>query len=115
MYIAMNRFKIAKDKTCDFEDLWKQRRSRLSEMNGFVEFRLLRGPQSEDHILYATHTLWNTYQDFKDWTQSEQFRDSHKNTGTKSQGRSAIMSHPQFEGFDTVLVESRDRAEANAA
>lgn len=112
MYIAMNRFKITPEKDAEFEAIWKARQSRLSEMNGFVEFRLLRGPQKEDHTLYATHTLWNTYEDFKNWTQSEQFRDAHKNAGGS---RSVIMGHPEFEGFHTVLIDPSDAAAANAA
>lgn len=113
MYIAMNRFKVASGKDAEFEAIWKLRRSRLSEMKGFVEFRLLRGPESEAHTLYATHTLWSSYEDFKSWTQSEQFRDAHKNSGGSN--KSVILGHPEFEGFQTVLTEPSETAAADAA
>lgn len=102
MYIAMNRFKIAKGTEEQFETIWKTRESRLSEMNGFVEFRLLKGAEETDHTLYASHTLWADYSDFKAWTESQQLKDAHKNSG-KSKG--VIMGHPQFEGFQTITVE----------
>lgn len=57
MFIAMNRFKVVKESAQDFEQVWLGRDSHLGEMEGFVEFHLLKGPEAEDHILYASHTL----------------------------------------------------------
>ena len=34
------------------------RDSHLDKVPGFVEFHLLRGPEAEDHTLYASHTVW---------------------------------------------------------
>src|SRR5690606_15416524 len=48
MFIAMNRFKVVRGKEEAFEEVWRTRDSSLKEMPGFVEFRLLRGPQNED-------------------------------------------------------------------
>jgi hypothetical protein len=31
--------------------------SHLDEVPGFVEFHLLKGPEAEDHTLYASHTV----------------------------------------------------------
>ncbi|GHG92138.1 antibiotic biosynthesis monooxygenase family protein [Pseudodonghicola xiamenensis] len=104
-FIAMNRFKIRPGREADFEQIWKDREGRLNEMKGFREFRLLKGAEGEDHTLYSSHTLWETKDDFEAWTNSEQFRDAHKNVG-KREGQSPIMGHPQFEGFETVLLES---------
>ena len=77
MFIAMNRFKVVKDATDDFEAVWLGRDSHLGEMPGFVEFHLLRGPEHEDHVLYASHTIWRSRADFEAWTRSEQFRKAH--------------------------------------
>jgi heme-degrading monooxygenase HmoA len=49
MFIAMNRFKVIKEERKAFEDLWVTRQSRLDEVKGFRAFRLLRGPEREDH------------------------------------------------------------------
>ena len=56
MFVAMNRFKVVKDAADEFEAVWRGRDSHLGEMKGFVNFHLLRGPELEDHILYASHT-----------------------------------------------------------
>ena len=45
---------------------------------GFVEFHLLKGPEREDHVLYASHTIWRSYADFEAWTRSEAFRAAHR-------------------------------------
>ena len=101
MYIAMNRFKVAKESAADFETLWKQRESHLHELKGFEGFHLLRGPEREDHILYASHTVWSCYEDFSAWTRSEQFRKAHANAGGGSI-RPLYLGHPEFEGFSAV-------------
>ncbi len=77
MFIAMNRFRVVKDSTAEFEQVWLGRDSHLGEMAGFVEFHLLRGPEAEDHVLYASHTIWRSRADFEAWTRSEQFRKAH--------------------------------------
>ncbi|MCV2894530.1 antibiotic biosynthesis monooxygenase family protein [Lentibacter sp. XHP0401] len=104
-YIAMNRFRVALGREDDFEAIWKNREGRLSEMKGFREFRLLKGPTADDHQLYSSHTLWESKDDFDAWTKSQQFRDAHKNAGNgRTEG--VMVGHPQFEGFETVLIET---------
>jgi len=101
MYIAMNRFKVRKGSEDDFETVWKNRDSSLSEMKGFREFHLLRGPVNEEegYTLFASHTLWASHDDFIAWTKSENFRAAHRNAGS---GKVAYLGHPQFEGFSFV-------------
>ena len=101
MYIAMNRFRIKKGCEPDFEEIWANRESHLDEMKGFVEFHLLRGPEAEDHTLYASHAVWESEEDFVAWTKSEQFRKAHANAGGAK--RDIYMGPPNFEGFTTVL------------
>lgn len=105
MYIAMNRFKVAKGSEQAFETLWRGRESYLHEVPGFVEFQLLKGPEREDHVLYASHTVWRSYESFQGWTKSEQFRKAHANAGSNSI-RPLYLGHPEFEGFE-VLQEIR--------
>jgi heme-degrading monooxygenase HmoA len=109
MFIAMNRFKVYKDATDEFETVWRNRETRLEEMTGFVEFHLLRGPEHEDHVLYASHTVWESRADFDAWTRSEQFRSVHaKAPGTKP----LYLTHPNFEGFESVQTVTRQAAQA---
>ena len=45
MFIAMNRFKVLRDCTKDFEQAWLARESYLHELPGFLAFHLLAGPE----------------------------------------------------------------------
>jgi len=104
MYIAMNRFKVQKGSEEAFENVWKNRDSKLSEMNGFREFHLLKGPENEEegYTLYASHTVWASHDDFVAWTKSQNFRDAHKNAGNRGSAAPTYLGHPQFEGFSVV-------------
>jgi heme-degrading monooxygenase HmoA len=53
MFIAMNRFRVAKGSEAAFEQVWMSRDSHLEKVPGFVEFHLLKGPEAEDHTLYV--------------------------------------------------------------
>lgn len=99
MFVAMNRFKIQPGSEEAFEDVWRSRKSRLDEMEGFRSFHLLRGPTSDSHTLYASHTVWENEAAFRAWTTSEQFRDAHKGAGAN---KPLYLGHPEFEGFSSV-------------
>jgi len=103
MYIAMNRFKVAKGREAEFEQMWLNRDSYLHEMPGFIEFHLLRGPERDDHRLYTSHSTWASYDAFQDWTRSEAFRKAHANAGQMPEG--LTLEAPSFEGFEVVEAE----------
>jgi len=54
----MNRFTVTTENAQAFEALWLNRESNLKEMEGFVEFHMLKGPEVEGRITYASHTVW---------------------------------------------------------
>jgi heme-degrading monooxygenase HmoA len=60
MFIAMNRFQVIKGNEKAFEQIWLSRDTYLGSVPGFVKFHLLRGPEAEDHTLYASHTIWKS-------------------------------------------------------
>jgi heme-degrading monooxygenase HmoA len=68
-------------------------------MAGFRSFHLLRGPTTESHTLYASHTVWASEAAFRAWTTSEQFRAAHRDAG---QNKPLYLGHPEFEGFASV-------------
>lgn len=98
-FIAMNRFRVARGSEEAFEQIWLKRDSQLNEMKGFIAFHLLKGPQAEDHTLYASHTAWQSKEDFEAWTESEQFRAAHARAGNTTTGPT-YLGHPKFEGFE---------------
>ena len=99
MFIAMNRFKVVKGAEADFEQVWLSRETHLEDMPGFMGFHLLRGPEREDHTLYASHTLWQSQAAFEAWTRSEAFRKAHAGAGGN---KPLYLGHPEFEGFTTL-------------
>lgn len=99
MFIAMNRFKVLRGSEQAFEAVWTGRDTHLRDVPGFGEFHLLRGPEREDHTLYASHTVWRSRADFEAWTRSEAFRLAHQDAG---RNRSLYAGHPEFEGFEVM-------------
>ena len=101
MYIAMNRFRIAPGCEEDFINIWKNRDTYLDTVPGFKSFHLLQGPTTEEYTLFASHSIWESEQDFVNWTKSEQFRKAHANAGGPN--KNIYLGPPQFEGFEAVL------------
>lgn len=100
MFIAMNRFRVKLGEEGTFETIWRERDTFLSEVPGFKEFQLLRGPSTEDHTLFASHAIWQSREDFENWTQSDAFRKAHAQAGAR---RDIYMGPPNFEGFEVIL------------
>ena len=100
MYIAMNRFKICLGREHDFEAIWRHRETNLDSVPGFMVFHLLKGEKTDNYTEYASHSTWRSNADFKNWTKSEAFRESHKDAG---QSKYMYLGHPIFEGFEVVL------------
>jgi heme-degrading monooxygenase HmoA len=99
MFIAMNRFRVKLGEEENFEVMWKERDTFLTEVPGFKEFQLLRGPTTDEHTLFASHSVWQSRQDFEKWTQSEAFRKAHAQAGAK---RDIYLGPPNFEGFEVI-------------
>jgi heme-degrading monooxygenase HmoA len=99
MFIAMNRFRVKRGSEETFEKVWMNRDSYLDRVPGFVEFHLLKGPETEDHTLYASHTVWQRKSSFENWTRSEEFRAAHARAGNETTGP-LYLEHPKFEGFE---------------
>ena len=99
MNLAMNRFTVLLENAADFEDLWLSRESRLQDMDGFVSFHMLKGPEVDGQILYASHTVWQSEEHFRAWTTSAAFRKAHAGAG---QTRKLYEGAPTFEGFESI-------------
>lgn len=98
MFMAMNRFRIARGREQEFIDIWRHRDSHLEGVPGFREFHLLQGPSDEEATLFASHSIWESEQAFADWTRSEAFRKANANGA-----RDIYLGRSQFEGLNAVL------------
>jgi len=92
MFIAMNRFRVKKGSEEAFEKVWLSRDSQLAKVPGFVEFRLLKGPEHEDYTLYASHSVWQSRATFEAWTRSAEFRAAHRDAARTSRFTSTIRN-----------------------
>lgn len=99
MYIAMNRFRVAKGSEQDFETLWRDRDSHLADTPGFVDFAMLRGAEAADHTPYISQSRWADEDSFRGWMTSDSFRRAHKDVGGAKQ---MYLGPPVFEGFDVL-------------
>lgn len=110
MFVAMNRFKVRKGEEREFEARWLERDIHIRREPGFMEFHLLKGPEHDDYVLYASHTIWSSQPDFEAWTRSEAFRAAHRDAG---QGRSLTISPPEFEGFEVLQTVNPEMPSAS--
>lgn len=102
MYIAMNRFSIAAGFEDGFEEMWRTRDSKLDSVPGFEEFKMLRGPELEGGgTLFISHSVWDSYESFKIWTESDAFKAAH---GKSRAPEGTYLGHPKFEGFQVVIA-----------
>ncbi len=100
MFIAMNRFRVARGREEEFVEVWRQRETYLDQVPGFKQFQLLRGPSDETATLFASHSEWDSRASFEAWTKSEAFRKAHAQAGA---AKDIYLGPPQFEGFESVL------------
>jgi len=99
VFLAMNRFEIARGFEEGFEKIWRERDSYLSEVPGFKTFSLLKGPQTDTYTLYASHSVWASQAAFEAWTQSDHFRKAHAQA---SAPKGTYLGHPNLETFSEV-------------
>ena len=109
----MNRFKVIPGSQADFERVWTTRDTHLRRAPGFVEFHLLRGPEREDDVLFASHTIWRSRADFEAWTKSEAFRLAHQSAGQNKPLYKEEL-HAINEELQTVTSELKLKLEAES-
>lgn len=79
-YIVMNNIPVTDEGQPIFEDRFKQRQDEVDSMPGFQAFRLLRPLEGNTYVVF---TQWASEQDFTNWKNSDQFKESHKGQATK--------------------------------
>lgn len=98
MFIAMNNFKVAKGREADFERQWRERRSYLETVPGFVEFALLKCDTEGE---YASHTVWQDRAAFESWTRSAAFVHAHRQGSVGG----ILEGHPSLKTYEAILIE----------
>jgi heme-degrading monooxygenase HmoA len=98
MFIAMNRFKVAEGKGPQFEERWRDRKSFLDQVPGFVHFALLKGDNTGEYI---SHSTWQSRDAFDAWTRSESFAAGHRQGSVQGE----LAEHPVVSLYETVIEE----------
>lgn len=102
MYIAMNTFRVVEGREDGFETTWQQRDRHLGEVEGFVDFRLLRGATAEGITTYISHSTWASEDAFLGWTRSEAFQKAHRDARSPA---GTLAGPPAFSGWRVVLED----------
>src|SRR5699024_11640956 len=79
-YIVMNNIPVTDEGQPIFEDRFKQRQDEVDAMPGFQAFRLLRPLEGNTYVVF---TQWASEQDFTNWKNYDQFKESQKGQATK--------------------------------
>lgn len=100
MFIAMNRFAVKLEYEEVFVTLWKSRDTFMDGVRGFNSFNLLRGPEGDGKVVFATHTVWVDEQAFREWVKSDAFKKAHQ--GQRPDPK--MFAEPSsLELFETVI------------
>lgn len=97
MYIAMNNFKVVEGKEEEFERTWKERKSYLSNVPGFLHFALLR---AENRGEYISHSTWENREAFTGWVNSEAFAKGHRQASL-----AGVLEGPPVIGAYQAIIE----------
>jgi heme-degrading monooxygenase HmoA len=102
MYIAMNRFRIVEGREAVFEETWQNRNRYVQDVEGFVDFKLLRGETEDGVTPYVSHSTWASREAFVAWTQGEAFQKAHQDARSPA---GTLAGPPAFSGWDVVLED----------
>ena len=109
MYLAMSRLKVETGREAEFETAWKSREKDTDGVKGFKQFNLFKGDRNKEFSLYIFHSEWNTEIDFINWTKSDSFQLTHKNSTPQGNlylgppNFDGYVGLPDFEGFEVII------------
>ncbi len=103
MIAVMNRIPVNPDFNEAFEERFADRAALVDGMDGFVSFRLLRPTKEGDP--YIVLTIWESHEHFKAWTESDEFKKGHAQSGRLP--HEAFLGHPNLEIMEVLQSAER--------
>ena len=109
MYLVMSRLRVMSGKENEFETSWKNREQETHDVKGFRKINLFKGDVNKEFSLYIFHSEWNTEIDFINWTKSDSFQLTHKNSTPQGNlylgppNFDGYVGLPNFEGFKVII------------
>ena len=98
MLVVANRFRIAEGYEDAFVERFENRRGRIEDQPGFVDFKLLR-PADDETETFVAMTTWESREDFDAWTESEAFESAHSGDAP----REMFEGHPTLEVHEVAV------------
>lgn len=74
MIVVANRFEVAEGRTEEFVERFRESAGTVAGRPGFLKFELLTPVDADVHVAM---TYWESEEEFRAWTESEEFRDAH--------------------------------------
>lgn len=99
MFVTMNRIFVSPEYASKFEERFRNRIHAVDEMRGFIRNLVLRPHEPEQP--YVVMTFWQSEEDFRNWVNSDSFKQGHAKSGTLSKEVFSKPSH--LETFETFL------------
>ncbi|MBO2533485.1 MAG: antibiotic biosynthesis monooxygenase [Thermoactinomycetaceae bacterium] len=94
MYLVNNRIPVKNEEHLrELKERFQNAPQSMKAVPGFVSFRLLK---AEDGSHLVAETVFETKQDFINWTQSEHFRKAHG-------GRRAEEGRPDVSAYEVLI------------
>jgi heme-degrading monooxygenase HmoA len=94
MYLVNNRIPVTSEEHLnELKERFQNAPQSMKSVPGFVSFRLLK---AEDGSHLVAETVFETKQDFINWTQSEHFRKAHG-------GRRAEEGRPDVSAYEVLI------------
>jgi heme-degrading monooxygenase HmoA len=117
-YIATNRFAVRAGKEAKFEARWATRKSRLSTLEGFNYFHLMRRVSLDGSTFdeafgnYVSFTVWSEKKHFTAWRKGDAFKEAHGGTSIGDFVSTLVSSILVLQGapkpafYDGILIQS---------
>jgi heme-degrading monooxygenase HmoA len=109
MIVTCNRIPVNPDYHEAFEARFAGRANLVDGMPGFIAFNLLRPTKPGDP--YVVMTFWESEAAFKNWTESEEFKEGHARSGALP--REAFEGHPKIEVHEVIQTTAQIKRATN--
>ncbi|WP_267640509.1 antibiotic biosynthesis monooxygenase family protein [Haloarchaeobius amylolyticus] len=95
MFVVANRIPVAEGHEDAFEARFEARAEKVDQREGFVRMEVLRPVEADRYVVL---TYWESEDAFDAWTESEEFREAHRDRPPKEMfsGKSEMESHEVF-------------------
>lgn len=101
-YVVFNVVQVPISGADGFEQAFAKRQSRLSEVDGFAGFELLRREGADEYIVVSR---WRNQDAFIAWRNSEHFASAHRGVDTSDRPEEGKPTGAHVETFHVVLSE----------